>query len=203
MQTLHPEKFDHGQIIAQDAFELAEDHISTYPVLRDYMAERGARLLLKALRERTFMQPSEAPANIVIPPASEAPKLTKEDAHIDWQTWSASYILRAQKAMGSLWSILPYEAVDKATGSTSPKTLRIQWHDFRLQDPQSAGTIHQQAAGIPLESGCIATCDGLLISPTSVTIEGRKRGWPGDAKKVMQHLLSLTHKQHEKQQTLR
>jgi len=195
LQTLHPKKFDRGHVIAQDAFELSDDLRQSYTEFREHMAERGAKLLIDNLRTGAFIPPYAPADNRVIATASEAPKLSKEDAHVDWQKWSSDYILRAQKAMGTLWSVWKYDTLDKASGKVERKSLRIQWHDLSMQENESPDKNHDAKPGIPLVQqhlGAILTSDGKLLSPQSVTIEGRKKGWPGNSKKTMQYLLDIS-----------
>lgn len=202
LQTLHPKKFDHGHLIAQDAFDLTNELSSSIPDLRNYMAERGAKLLVDSLRTGAFVPPYASLQRAVVTTASEAPKLSKEDAHINWQKWSSDYIIRAQKAMGTLWSNWQYNALDKASGKVKRKSLRIQWHDLSIEQRDVPEINAGFMPGRPVIQdglGAILTSDGKLITPGSVTIEGRKRGWPGDSKKTMQYLLDISMEQDDKE----
>jgi len=159
------------------------------------MGERGAELLLDTLRKGSFIPPFQPVQNQALTEPSEAPKLTKEHAHIDWRTWSADYIMRAQKAMGTLWSIWPHEAIDKDTGAVEHKSLRIQWHDLHIHGDERSADVGTSRPGVPLilgDNASFITHDGQLISPGSVTIEGKKKGWPGNAAKAMQFLQGLS-----------
>jgi len=131
--------------------------------------------------------------------ASEAPKLSKDDAHIDWQKWPSDYILRAQKAMDTLWSIWKYNTLDKESGKMETKSLRVQWHDLSIQQediPESSPGVKPGKPLVLEHFGAITTRDGKLLSPRSVTIEGRKKGWPGNSKKIVQYLLDISTKSH-------
>ena len=192
---MHPQKFDHGHILAQDVFELSNETSSSFPGLRAYMGERGAELLLDTLWKGSFIPPYQPIQGQVLTKASEAPKLTKQHAHIDWQNWSADTIMRAQKAMGTLWSIWPYEMTNKDTGAPEQKFLRIQWHDLRVQEGERSAEAATSRPGAPLildENAAIVTNDGQLILPGSVTIEGKKKGWPGNSTKAIQYLQGLS-----------
>ena len=159
------------------------------------MGERGAKLLLDTLRKGSFIPPFQPVQDQVLTEPSEAPKLTKEHAHIDWHKWSAEFIMRAQKAMGTLWSVWPYEAVNRDTGATEQKSLRVQWHDLYIHDHERSANAGTFRPGVPMildEKASIITHDGQLISPGSVTIEGKKKGWPGNAAKAIQFLQGLS-----------
>lgn len=192
---MHPQKFDHGHILAQDVFSLPEDVQTSYIALRDYMGPRGAKLLTDTIQQGLFVAPSDSLQHTKEAEASQAPKLTKEDAHIDWQHWTSDYVLRAQKAMGNLWSIWEYKGRGKNGEKSASQTLRIQWHDLRLYTGTADAGRHGTTAGVPFvhdHVGVIPTCDGKLLTTSSVTIEGRKKGWPGDAAKVVQYLIGLS-----------
>lgn len=168
------------------------------------MAERGAKLLVDSLRTGDFVLPYTPLQRTVVTTASEAPKLSKGDAHIDWQKWSSDYIMRAQKAMGTLWSSWQYATLDRASGKVERKSLRIQWHDLKIEQEDSSEINAAIMPGRPMVQerlGAILTSDGKLISPGSVTIEGRKRGWPGDSKKTMQYLLDISKTQQNTAET--
>lgn len=157
------------------------------------MAERGAKLLINNLRTGAFIPPYTALQKRSSNIASEAPKLTKEDAHIDWRTWTSDYVLRAQKAMGALWSVWTYAAVNKTNGKTEQKTLRIQWHDLSIRrGPEKSSAAEPGRPLVDQHFGAVPTIDGMLLTPKAVTIEGRKKGWPGDSRKSMQYLLELS-----------
>lgn len=158
------------------------------------MGPRGAELLVDTIRQGQFVAPTKSLRDVEAVEASQARKLTKEDAHIDWQHWTSEYILRAQKAMGALWNIWEYQSRGKNNVDRSIQTLRIQWHDLHLYEADDDVTKHAHVPGTPTvhgHAGAILTCDGKLLTPRSVTIEGRKKGWPGDSVKVVQYLVGL------------
>lgn len=199
LQTLHPKHFDQGIILAQDHFDLPEDASTDINLLRQLMSHRAAELLVTNLRKGIFLPPMTAATQIIHRPQSHAPKITSEDAHIAWTEWSTDEILRAQAAIGPLWSNWSYK---DAHGKH--QLLRIQWHELRnisTQCPPSAAGVpaiipaRTDAAtseeGPRSQVGGVWTRDGHFLSPSCVTIAGRKKGWPGNAGRTVDYLWTL------------
>lgn len=124
MQTLHPEKFDHGTVLKQTTYPgfavpqaIVDPAVDTtsgsdpqYAALFEIIQRESAKLLVEGLRERVYIPPlkdvgwlqsdTENEANI-----RPAPKIQDEHHHIDWTSWSAEQIMLRQRILGSVWSL--------------------------------------------------------------------------------------------------
>ena len=183
LQTLHPNQFDKGAIIAQKEFDIPDKGNCTFKELDDYSAQAAADLLVENLSSGRHLHPGIAYDT----PRSDktlkyASKVTPEDCHIDWATWPAERVLRTQRAMQHVWS----HWKSRKNGAL----LRVQWHDLRLVDRPTEAPLTQNH-GEPLltpaapcadqresairESlvGILPTCDNRYLECRSITIEGR------------------------------
>jgi methionyl-tRNA formyltransferase len=112
LQTLHPEKFDHGTILAQTSapgFEIPNGGACTCLELLDFITPKAAELLVQGIRDRVFVEP----INPIIPESTistrHAPKLQTKDRQIQWGLQSADELVRRDRALGRLWSTLADE----------------------------------------------------------------------------------------------
>lgn len=104
--TLDPRRFDHGSVIRQEKLEVPEGSMKGYESLRDFLAPKGAELLVDSLRQGLFRDPTFVDFK-ALPPASHAPKLTDADGRINWSQWSSDRIFSAQKVNRTLWNQWP------------------------------------------------------------------------------------------------
>ncbi|KAF9693899.1 hypothetical protein EKO04_008481 [Ascochyta lentis] len=110
VQTLHPTKFDQGVVLAQSpapGIRIAKDE--TAGELEGRLAIVGAQMLVDVLETRKFVSPLEgvgwyAQANAAI---DYAPKITKQDAFIDFTSMDMDQILAVHRALGDTWCMLP------------------------------------------------------------------------------------------------
>lgn len=150
LQTLHPEKFDHGVVLAQDAFDVPNNGVCGVGDLLELVCARGARMMADALRNRTFgprlvgedekarsssCSSSSSSSDLSAPQAPpaklrHAPKITKEDAHLDWTSWTAETIALRQRVLHPLWNF----------ASIVPSALETLTHPH----PQSQAQSHSQ-----------------------------------------------------------
>lgn len=176
LQTLHPTKFDHGEILAQTEYPGFEHSCSTVPQLLAVVAPKGAEMLLKGLRDRVYVPPTQHVGSPQVEgggrPLRRAPKITSEDRRIDWKTWTADRIFRTHHVLGPLWN--------------TTQTLRAgQIHEKRiiwaagfqkLQDPMHIfpDSGHPIVTGLLSKSQSlrIRTCDGHVLSVDHLKIEG-------------------------------
>lgn len=118
LQTLHPQKIDHGIILAQTAPPgMPYPDEATTKEMIPFMATKGADLLIKGLQYRVFE--SEEPithseASILEitdgKGIAHAPKITPEDRHISsWEDMDAATLLRKNRAIGHLWDITTFQ----------------------------------------------------------------------------------------------
>ncbi|MCJ1404133.1 Methionyl-tRNA formyltransferase [Xylographa trunciseda] len=137
LQTLHPRHFDEGKILLQTphpGLEIPNTDSITPSELTDFLAPKGADLLLRGLRERVFSSRNDLkPKSDLTRPA---PKITPEDRHIDWSKWSAQEILRRHRIIGPLWSRaavghVPGKDEKRVVWSSGFETVHISPHDTK------------------------------------------------------------------------
>jgi hypothetical protein len=110
LQTLHPEKFDHGAILAQTPpLEIPNASRCTYEELLDFITPKAADILVQGIRNHLFILDPNRPQSTSLSletdqPLRHAPKITTEDRHVDWTKWTAQDILRRDRILGRLWS---------------------------------------------------------------------------------------------------
>jgi hypothetical protein len=160
VQTLHPTKFDHGQILAQTplpGIEVGEE--PTVEGLEDRLAPLGAELLVQTLRERRFVDPVSSVAHseedlkkaLEIEKLAFAPKLTAKDREIDWDKDSNESIFLRSKALGLLYN---NQIRDDASGIKEKK--RIIFSDWTAKSAYQQYICHRLGETIYL---CVAVED--------------------------------------------
>lgn len=176
LQTLHPTKLDHGEILAQTEYPGFEHLCSTVPQLVAMVAPKGAEMLVKGLIDRVYVPPTQHVGSPQIENGGRklrhAAKITPEDRHIDWDTWTADRILRTHQVLGPLWNITQTSHADRI------HEKRIIWAaGFRkAQDPMHIfpESGHPIVRGLfsKTKSLCIRTCDGHTLFVDQVKVEG-------------------------------
>lgn len=176
LQTLHPNKFDHGEILAQTEYPGFEHKCSTVPQLVALVAPRGAEMLVKGLKDRVYIPPIQHVGSPHVEeggrPLREAPKIISKDRHIDWDTWTADRIIRTHHVLGPLWNTTQSLVGDQLV------ERRIIWAAGfqKLQDPTRIfpDPGHPMVTGIisKSQSLCIRTCDNHILLVDQVKIEG-------------------------------
>lgn len=100
VQTLHPTKFDHGEIILQSKETpiLPSDY---YVLLVDKLGELGGDLLLKVIQDKMFIK-----FEPVIPKYgySLAPRVFKKQAKIVWRKHTTRNIVRLKDALQKIYT---------------------------------------------------------------------------------------------------
>jgi len=130
-------------------------------------------LLLQGLRDRVFaadnsraLQTEQDEYNV-----RRAPKISPEDRHVDWNSWTAEDILRKHRVIGPLWNM----AVINRDGMVAEK--RIIWATGfrRSSNPCNPPPPH----GIPIRADdtslLIRTADGVLLESDEVKVEGKRQ----------------------------
>ncbi|TID15487.1 methionyl-tRNA formyltransferase family protein [Venturia nashicola] len=164
LQTLHPEKIDHGTILAQTAPPgMPYPHEATTKDMIPFMAAKGADLLIEGLKHRVF----ESSEPITHSEASilkitdgkgiaHAPKIKPEDRHIpSWEDMDAETLLRKHRAMGHLWDKTTWQRwvsdVRKEFPSFKPKSVtpkRVVFSGgFSEYDIKSTGSVVDSSDG--------------------------------------------------------
>jgi methionyl-tRNA formyltransferase len=107
VQTLHPQHFDQGTILAQTPAPGVEiSQSTTAQELSQQLAQTGANMLVDVLKSRKFVPPFEA-AGWYSGPISHAPKITKQDRFIDFSQRTVNDVLAIQHAFRESWCLLP------------------------------------------------------------------------------------------------
>lgn len=179
LQTLHPERFDHGIVLAQTpspGFAIPEPTSCTVRQLLELVAPKGADMLIQGIRDRLYVPPlvdngwfgkGQNALELM-----HAPKIKSEDRHIDWTTWTAEEILRRHRVMGPLWNT--------ASGGNLPALRkRIIWESgFEVAE---VILDHNLPPGVPFaDDQCkqpglfVGTCDGKILRIKDVKVEGEK-----------------------------
>ena len=182
LQTLHPTKFDHGIILTQTP--PIEHGASTVPQLEKLLAPKGAELLLQGIRDRVFVNPQrnryDSMASSDDSVLHSAPRITPDDRHIDWNSWTAEKILRTHSVIGPLWNSFECHAKRNASEQT-----RVIWPlGFRKVSncPESIRSAVREA-GHPIivglhsntQSVYIKTCDGHMLQACEMKLGGDNR----------------------------
>ncbi|KAJ6784287.1 hypothetical protein PWT90_06417 [Aphanocladium album] len=109
LQTLDPNAFDHGTILAQTpAPGVTMPAKQSFKDLKQFLAIGGARMLVQGLRDGVHVPPHKnagwAPGPAEGEELVHAPKTTKADLEIDWKAWTVDGVLRRIKVFGAAWS---------------------------------------------------------------------------------------------------
>lgn len=117
------------------------------------------------------------PAHLV-----HAPKLTTEDARVDWATWTAEKVLRYSRVF-DLWDVTTYQS---CTGKKEAKRVKFRGPWKRLDARQIvAGDLAYARPGRPFAFRflgektwhfAIETVDEEIITPESASIEAKDVG---------------------------
>lgn len=180
LQTLHPTQFDHGRILTQTpSFTIGPPSpaCSSVLALTRLVAPKGADLLLDGIRNGLFISQTETPNTIQneqgMRSLRRAPKITPEDRHINWNTWSAEEIMRRHNVIGPLWNT----ASSERNGITRAK--RVIWVSGFSRTMVSPGLslkpgtfIDKQFQDPEVWRLSVTTCDGALLRIDEAKVEG-------------------------------
>lgn len=157
----------------------------TFKELYEHSARAAADLLIENLvneeyLHRKLVADAAEPQNV-----THAPKVTPEDSHVVWETWPSERVLRAQRALGHVWS--------HWKSRRDGKLVRVQWHGLRLVDRHGeaqpdhnvgqpfvvvnapVGAKKDETSIKETLVGFLPTCDGRHLSCETLTIEGRPK----------------------------
>ncbi|KAG9199837.1 Methionyl-tRNA formyltransferase [Epicoccum nigrum] len=143
VQTLHPRRFDEGVVLAQTpAPGLAIAADETADVLKERLARAGAQMLVHVLVERRFVEPVHSAAWYA-GATTYAPKITKQDRFVAFETMTMARVLAVQRALGDTWCLLPngerlvmheIGALDSADGAAMEHGQAALWyHETRRE----------------------------------------------------------------------
>ena len=157
LQTLHPSRFDAGIVLDQTpnpGVAIPNPTRYDFTDLQRMSATMAADMLIKAVRERSFVPPHkdvrQARGDINARRASYAPKIDRKMRYVDFQTMTSSQILRMNRAIPPLW------AETRAKDQASPVAI-IFSPTLHVADTSSAGSekieiIPSIARGLPYVS---------------------------------------------------
>src|SRR2546423_11923723 len=111
LQTLHPTEFDAGVVLDQTpepGVSIPNPTSYSYADLRNISAAMAAEMLVKAIRERSFIPPyrhiREGSGKRGTRAPSFAPKIEPRMRCLDFLTMDSSQILRMNRALAPLWA---------------------------------------------------------------------------------------------------
>lgn len=193
LQTLHPTKFDQGQILAQSPFHsIRVPDTATPSSLTQLLAPIGAELLVQGLRNRVFVPPvTTIPA---LTPSqiedltngkglAKAPKMTTEDRKVDWSTIKGPELQTRLRVHGSLWDDVTYKEI-----TNSREVKRIVWTKLDPITPPTEPDLPRNAShgyvsmDYASEGSCrpvLVTADGECFVAIGFHIEGGAKGEGG------------------------
>ncbi|KAK7612753.1 formyl transferase [Phyllosticta citricarpa] len=182
VQTLHHAHFDRGTIIEQTPYpgiDFPDPDTCTPTQLSRHLAPIGATMLVNVLRSRTFVPPLKevGSAELKDRPIRHAPKITKEDMHVDFKTWTSDRVVRTLRILGELWDDTIYEKLCNQKDD-GPKRIKIHKISVaELDELESDIEIIPEPFWSPLH-GCVAhyTSDRKIVCLESFTIEGQGQG---------------------------
>ncbi|KAJ5468607.1 hypothetical protein N7475_006359 [Penicillium sp. IBT 31633x] len=188
VQTLHPKKFDHGLILSQTpapGFEIPNPESCTVRELVDFIAPKGAQMLVDTIEKGLFVPPVSIAAVEQAGELTHASKITPEDRHIDWANWTLTEISRRDRVIGPLWS--------KALCSTNPadgplkfQYKRIIFTDTEEVDPPRGCNAFSILPGLPFTNAShpvepkksrqlyVFTADGKVLRINRMKVEGEQ-----------------------------
>ena len=175
MQTLHPNHFDQGTILAQTPYPGFEHGCSTVQDLLALMSSEGAAMLVQTISSRLYLRSATSPSATQGHPttalARAAPKINSHDKYIDWNTWTAAVIIRRHLAIGPLWNFVKNEQ----------KVKRLIWtKGFTVSEGVPTSTDLPIGRLVVVgnddcadeQAAYVRTCDDQVLRVTRIKIEG-------------------------------
>ena len=122
LQNLHPTKFDEGVVLDQTpepGVPIPNLASYTYADLQSMSAAMAAEMLVKAVRERSFIPPCQDVRKVSGKPATRAasfaPKIESRTRCLDFQVMTSSQIMRMNRAIAPLWAEARLASDDSTT----------------------------------------------------------------------------------------
>jgi methionyl-tRNA formyltransferase len=188
VQTLHPKKFDHGLILSQTpapGLEIPNPESCTVPDLENFLAQKGAQMLVETIEKGLFVPPVSVSSIEQIGEASHAPKITPEDRHIDWTNWTLTEIKRRNRVIGPLWSKALCSS-NPADGPLKFQRKRVIFTDTEEVDPPKGCDSFSVLPGLPFTNAShpvepkktrqlyVFTVDGKVLRINRMKVEGEQ-----------------------------
>lgn len=186
IQTMHPTRFDHGLVLDQVSIPLTNEY--TASTLTTQLGMLGESLLFQTLKKRSFIDPKPmADQNGSELLAEHAPKISPEDRHIDWSSWSAEKVERYDRALGKLWDdtsvarcSIPKPGVADSSRVTweGPWTIYQGEETSRFMDDKHSKPGSVSVSTYRGDKGRLGvwTVDGKVVVPSAATVAGYKEG---------------------------
>lgn len=129
VQTLHPTKFDRGDIILQSG-EVPVFPNDNYNSLRDKLGEIGGNLLVEVIDRKLYTEPQG-----IVPKYkySLAPKIAPTKAEILWDKYTTKSIIRLRDALGRVQTNIPVKISKK--GEVTYEIRKVIFNDIQPQEP--------------------------------------------------------------------
>lgn len=157
LQTLHPQKFDAGIVLDQTpepGIAIPNPETYTFGDLQNMSADMAAAMLIKAVRQRSFVPPyrdvHQATEIGGVRLVSYAPKIDRNMRCVDFRSMTGPRILRMNRAISPLWA----EAHSSDGFSTTPIILdtALLLVDQKLENGKDLGVIPSIEVGRPYVS---------------------------------------------------
>ena len=115
-----------------------------------------------------------------------APKITPEDRHINWNTWTADDVILRGTVLDRLWDSQTYgNCFSKRQASPATRVVfhgpwsKVSEPLIRPESTSSPGAGEPEIIRVDGAEEwrlCFRTCDGQLVRPAAATIDGGKKG---------------------------
>lgn len=186
LQTMHPTKFDHGAILAQTPAPGIPVPSNCSPCkLLNTLGPLGGRLLCQGIEDVVFVPPvRDIPkAMSEFTQLDHAPKITPEDRHVDWSTWTSDEIVLRDRVLGRLWDL---ETFRRCSGGGPSKRVAFErpWTivaedtiDIAFESSLGPGqpVLTRDGHSRKQQLG-MRTVDGKIVVPAAATIDGERKG---------------------------
>lgn len=156
VQTLHPTKFDGGDILLQSG-EILIDPNDNYASLEKKLGEVGGSLLVQTLHEQRYLDPKPIRS---LYPYSYAGKVTPKNAEIQWSNTSRQ-IKRKYDALGRVYTWKWVEVKKKNVKELVPELHRVILND--VQD-------HKESYGLTEPGSYVFRDDRLYVKTADGTL---------------------------------
>jgi methionyl-tRNA formyltransferase len=191
VQTLHPTKFDHGQIIAQTSLPgLPIPTGSTPATLLPMLAAEGANLLKDVIETRAYLLPLQTTSlsgKDIMQITNQrgiakAPRFQKSNMLIDWEQMSAADIVLRHRVFGRLWDEKIYQTL--AASEQPTRIIFEELKDVSKEFKSISAITGELETGLPWaitsHSGdlrlLIPTTGNGMLEVLSCTIASKKTG---------------------------
>jgi methionyl-tRNA formyltransferase len=203
VQTLHPTKFDHGEVLAQTPLPGIPIHENMSATdLQAVLAVEGSKLLSKVVQNGLFVPPvtptvfNEDDIKTITDGKglARAPKISKMDTRVEWDKMTANEILLRRHVFGSLWDETLFNDLDHTKVGTRvifESLGKAELAETTVEQLRDSSPGHIAVLlGDSSEQVVIKAADGSFIEVLDCTISGENRGTGKSLRKLKQLLQS-------------